>query len=82
MALKSPKPLMNAIAGELSLRIDRLRTTLELAEHIPGLLNFIADALSRLSQGVAMPEVLAQGVRFPAVIRDETFWSTWPQNWA
>ena len=81
MILKSPSPVMNAVASEVSLRIERLRAVLELAEHIPGTLNFLADALSRLSVGAKLPERLVAAVRFPAPSRDSNFWRAWPQEW-
>ena len=81
MLLKSSSPVMNAVAAEVSLRIDRLRTSLEFAEHIPGALNFLADALSRLTAGAKLPEVLVTAVRFPAPSRSGDVWRTWPQEW-
>ena len=51
MELSSFKLLMNSIAGELALRLESLRCSIAMAEHIPGLLNFVADALSRLEAG-------------------------------
>ena len=83
MVLKSPTATMNAIASEISLRIDRYRTIFEIAEHIPGLLNHIADSLSRLSEGAKLPECLEAAQRFPAPsrTRDSGFLICWPQDW-
>ena len=59
MNLKSPTATMNAIAAEISLRLDRYRANFEMAQHIPGLLNFVADNLSRLSEGKKLPSCLS-----------------------
>ena len=42
---------MNTFAAEVSLILDELEAELILTQHIQGVLNFEADALSRLSQG-------------------------------
>ena len=78
--LKSGKAIMNAMAGEISLRIDRARATIDLVEHIPGLLNYVADALSRLTAGKKLPEVLSAAPRFQALVRSADFWTCWPQE--
>ena len=82
MKLSSPKPVMNALAGELALRMEQARATLSLAEHIPGVLNFVADALSRLGAGSRLPVSLAAARRFEAPGRGRDFWLAWPQEWA
>ena len=79
--LKSGKALLNTMAGEIALRLDRLRAHLGVTEHIPGLLNFVADALSRLEQGKELPKVLYDAMRVTAPRRDANFWLCWPQEW-
>ena len=81
MKLSSPKPLMNALAGELSLRLEVLQGHLEFMEHIPGLMNVIADALSRLEAGKSLPPSLMTARRFPAPSRTGNFYIAWPQSW-
>ena len=83
MVLKSPTATMNAIASEISLRLDKMKATIDVTEHIPGLLNFVADSLSRLSQGAKLPDVLDAAVRFEAPMRtrDSGFLLCWPQDW-
>ena len=81
MKLSSPKPLMNALAGELSLRLEQLQCSIKIAEHIPGLLDFVADALSRLEAGKRLPESLATARRFSAPSRADSFFRAWPGNW-
>ena len=80
MDLKSGKPLMNAMAGEVALRLDRLRSQMAMTEHIPGLLNIEADALSRLSAGKELPASLRSSKRFKVPLRDSDFWMCWPQE--
>ena len=83
MVLKSPTATMNAIASEIALRLDRNMTNFEVAEHIPGLLNHVADSLSRLSEGAKLPECLVAAQRFqaPCRSRDSGFLICWPQDW-
>ena len=83
MAMKSPTGTMNAIAAEMSLRLDRRRANFHVAEHIPGLLNFIADALGRLGTGAKLPECLDTARRFsaPSRSRESGFLLCWPQDW-
>ena len=83
MVLKSPTATMNAIASEIALRLDKNRITFDISEHIPGLLNYIADSLSRLSEGAKLPECLEAAQRFsaPSRSRDSGFLICWPQDW-
>ena len=82
MSLKSPTGTMNAIAGDISLRLDRCRANFQMAEHIPGLLNFIADALSRLGAGAKLPECLSAARRMsaPSRSRDSNILFCRPQD--
>ncbi|CAK0883204.1 unnamed protein product, partial [Prorocentrum cordatum] len=50
-------PLMNALAAELALRFESANVHVSL-EHVAGTLNFECDALSRISQGAAIPRSL------------------------
>ena len=78
---KSRKELIKQIAAEISLRLDRMRSELQSAIHVPGALNFEADSLSRLSVGKSVPEVLKRARRYDAPNRDASFWLAWPQEW-
>ena len=81
MKYKSTKPLINAMAGEVALRLDRLRADLAIAEHIPGIFNVEADALPRLSVGKNLPKELRGAHRSQAPARSDDFWICWPQEW-
>ena len=78
---KSRKPLINQIAAEISLRLDKMKADLQSAVHVPGALNFEADSLSTLSVGKSIPEVLKRARRYDAPNRDASFWLAWPQEW-
>ena len=78
---KSTRPLINTMAGELALRMDKIRTEMTMAEHIPGILNVEADALSRLSAGKVLPKELREAHRLQAPSRSDDFWMCWPQEW-
>ena len=78
---KSPRPLINAMAAEMALRMDKLRTEMTMCEHIPGILNVEADALSRLSVGKDLPKELREARRLQAPARTDDFWKCWPQEW-
>ena len=78
---KSTRPLINTMAGELALRMDKIRTEMTMAEHIPGILNVEADALSRLSVGKVLPRELREAHRLQAPSRSDDFWMCWPQEW-
>ena len=72
-------PAMNAIAAELSLRMEAAQVSLE-AEHYRGSLNFECDALSRLSQGAQMPTSLLRVPRSTPKPRTAFFFWAWPRD--
>ena len=69
------------MAGEIALRLDRARIEMDILEHIPGLLNFVADALSRLEAGKQLPAILTEARRDSAPARTANFWMAWPSEW-
>ena len=81
LELKGRSPLMNALASEVMLRLEEYNLEAVVAKHIPGVMNFLADALSRLSAGKELPESLAKVRRVPSPVRDEKFWRAWPADW-
>ena len=81
MKYKSTKPLMNLVAGEIALRLERLRSDLAVAQHVPGVLNVEADALSRLTEGKEVPECVRGVPRRAAPDRTGAFWLAWPHQW-
>ena len=72
---------MNALVAEVMLVLEATGAELTIAEHIPGILNGLADALSRLSRGKRLPTVLLEAQRLPAVDRAKLF-RAWPTDWA
>lgn len=81
MKLASSAPLMNAIASEVSLQLETMQVRLALAQHVPGTLNYVADALSRQSVGKEVPACLRSVRRVDAPIRDDAFYRAWPREW-
>ena len=80
--LKSPSPLVNALAAEISLTLERFRTDIRTVDHLASVLNTEADALSRLWEGASVPTCL-RGIRPATVpVRDDAFWAAWLANWS
>ena len=78
LKLSSPRPLMNALAAEIALQLERLHSDVLLTEHFPGTLNIEADALSRLTEGKSVPTRLLPVARREAPLRDGGFFLAWP----
>jgi len=73
-------PAMNAIAVEIAIRMESADVTLS-PEHLRGTLNFECDALSRLAQGAAVPEILQNVPRtLPKSRRQQFFWAACHQT--
>lgn len=81
LKLSSPRPLMNAIASEISLMLERFRIQSLRGEHFRGSINVEADALSRLGEGAATPESLTNVPRARVPPRDRRFYKAWPRHW-
>ena len=82
MKMASPRPLVNALAAEISLTLEELRADVLVGEHLRGILNVQADALSRLTEGKQMPKEL-KGVKERAPPpRDDEFYLAWPSEWS
>jgi hypothetical protein len=77
MKLASPSVIMNALAAEIALDLDELEIEVVTSRHVPGTLNFVADALSRLSKGAVVPESLAGVRRVPCPQRTAEFYKAW-----
>jgi len=69
---------MNALAAELALRFESAAVNM-IPEHLNGILNFDCDALSRLAQGAAVPEVLRQVRRCRLRPLSAQFFWAWPR---
>ena len=72
-------PAMNSITAEIVLRLEAA-DVMSTPEHVPGVLNFTCDALSRLSQGAKIPPQLAHLPRVWPRPRLPSFFWTWPKN--
>ena len=81
LKLASPKPLVNALAAEISLQLEVLGADLVLGEHWRNALNVEADALSRLAEGKPLPDSLSHLVQSPTGDRSKWF-RAWPESWA
>ena len=81
LKLSSNRPLMNALAGEISLILEGLNCGMLLGVHVPGVLNYVADALSRLSEGETIPSSLSQARRIEPPPRVASFYKAWPTDW-
>ena len=72
-------PAMNALCAEIALRVEVAAIQLK-HEHYVAVLNFEADALSRLSRGATMPSRLAHVERPLVPARSfSSFWA-WPRE--
>ena len=77
MKLASPRPSMNAIAAEIAIQLEVLHAEVIIGEHVSGTLNFVADALSRLSSGKELPKSLHDCPRRAAPVRGAGFYKAW-----
>ena len=79
--LASGKALMNAVAAEVALILEEMDLQITFVEHVAGVNNYVADALSRLAQGKPLPQVLASSERVTAPARPRSFYRVWPEEW-
>ena len=80
MNLSSMSPLMNVLAAELALRLEAMGCDAIVGGHSPGVMNFIADALSRVAQGMPLPSAVLVAERHSPPRRDARFWRCWPDD--
>ena len=72
--LTSPVPVLNELAMELALALESIGAEVTLGEHIRGILNVEADALSRLYEGAELPARLRCVPRTLAPARHEAWY--------
>lgn len=60
LQFQASSPIMLQLCAELSLLFETIQVASEMAQHVPGVLNVISDALSRLSQGAKFAQDLIQ----------------------
>ena len=77
MKLASSTPTMNALAAEVSIKMEELRCEVLLGGHVPGTLNFVADALSRLASDKELPKSLHDCNRRKVPSRGQAFYRAW-----
>ena len=78
--LASASPLLNSIGAEMALELEALDVDELVTEHIPGVLNALADALSRIHQpGKAgeVPDQLLCAKRKRIDFHADSFWQAW-----
>ena len=74
----SPSPELNLVLREIALEDAELGSRIHCAQHVPGMANDLADALSRLSapDPKPLPDVLRHIPRTPVPSRGRTWWLT------
>ncbi len=79
MKLSSPNTHLNKIAQEIALHLALEDALISLLEHVPGVSNIQADALSRLHAPDAkeLPQSLYSAKRVYPSPRDSYFWRAW-----
>lgn len=77
LELASPSITMSALAAEIAIDFDGLGIEIVTSQHVPGILDFVADALSRLSRGAKLPSSLASVRRIECPTRSPHFFRTW-----
>ena len=70
---------MNALTAEIALRLEAYDVQV-LPEHMPAVLNFECDSLSRLAQGASISSRLSQLPRAWPRPRPASFFWAWPQS--
>ena len=81
LKLASPRPLVNAIAAEISLVLEEAQAEVLEPEHFRGVLNVEADALSRLREGKTIPKRLENLKKRESPTRNDSFYKAWPTDW-
>ena len=78
--LTSPVPVLNELAMELALALESIGAEVTLGEHIRGILNVEADALSRWYEGAELPARLRCVPRTLAPARHEAWYKALGQG--
>ena len=80
-AVKGRSPTMNLLAREYALDIGTATYEPDIIEHIPGITNVIADALSRRTDPECaarwtLPTFLSNAKKIEPPVRDRSWWRT------
>ena len=70
---------MALVAADLALELEALQVPHIWGQHVAGILNDIADRLSRMSELPELPHVLTNVHRVPVPRRDRSFYRSWPE---
>ena len=76
---KASSPLMLQLTVELMLELESLQINHVVPQHVAGQLNYVADALSRLSHRNEIPQCLKQSIAVDVPPRPASFYRAWPQ---
>ena len=79
MEFRAGSPVMAQLAAEVSLQLAIHQLLPIYAQHVPGILNDLADRLSRLTPDDQVPEQLRQCQRFEPVQRTMKTFRAWPE---
>lgn len=79
MEFRAGSPVMAQLAAEVSLQLAIHQLLPIYAQHVPGILNDLADRLSRLTPDDQVPEQLRQCQRFEPVQRTMKTFHAWPE---
>ena len=80
MEYKASSPLMNQLAAEVSLQLAVKNLLPLFAQHVPGLLNDVADRLSRMSSSPQLPLQLVNCHRLKPPARCPGIFKAWPSQ--
>ena len=79
LELRGRSPIMALVAADLALELEALQVPHIWGQHVAGILNDIADRLSRMSELPELPHVLTNVHRVPVPRRDRSFYRSWPE---
>ena len=79
MEFRAGSPVMAQLAAEVSLQLAIHQLLPIYAQHVPGILNDLADRLSRMTSDDQVPEQLMQCQRFEPVQRTVETFRAWPE---
>ena len=80
LELRGKSVLMAQLAAEVALEVEALQLPYQWGQHVPGVLNDVADQLSRMKPDSALPRVLVAACRIDVPQRDRSFYKSWQQT--
>ena len=78
MEYRAKSPIMMQLAAEISIQVELMQLLPLQAEHVPGILNDLADKLSRLAPGEEAPAALREAVQLTPLKRHRSNFRAWP----